>query len=151
MKKLVIIGLSLLSFGWVNAQTEEKAQTKLTPEQRTEKYVVKMQQEVGLDETQKQKVYDLRLEKVKKVKEIREANKGDQEAIKTKVKPIVKEYNEGLKEILNGTQLEKWKAHRKVERTKMKANMEKRKANKSAKAKENPLEDDDLMDSLEEE
>lgn len=151
MKKLLIIGLSLLTLSSLRAQTEETTKTKLTPEQRTEKYVTKMQKEIGLDETQKQKVYDLRLEKVKKVKEIREANKDDQEKIKTLVKPIVKEYNTELKGILNDTQMEKWKAHRKAERARAKATIEKRKAKKNEKAKENPLEDDDLMDSLEEE
>jgi hypothetical protein len=133
------------------SQTTETDKTKLTPEQRTEKYVAKMEKVVALDATQKQKVYDLRLEKVKKVAEIRKEDKTDKEAMKTKIKPITKEYNEGLKGILNEVQMMKWKEHRKAERAKMKASIEKRKANKKSKGKENPLEDDDYMDSLEEE
>lgn len=151
MKKLIFIGLSILCANGVFAQTEETTKAKLTPEQRTEKYVAKMEKVVALDATQKTKVYDLRLEKVKKVAEIRKGDNGDREAMKMQIKPIVKEYNEGLKGILNDVQMTKWKDHRKAERAKIKANVEKRKAKKNAKAKENPLEDDDYMDSFEEE
>jgi hypothetical protein len=108
-----------------------------------------MQQQIGLDDVQKTKVYDIRLAKMKSVKEIREANKGDQEKIKSLVKPIAKEYNEDIKLILNEGQLEKWKVFRNKEKERMKAAVEKRKANK-AKGTENPLEDDDFLDSMEE-
>jgi hypothetical protein len=151
MRKLILLGLSILSLNNVHAQTTETEKVKLTPEQRTEKYVTKMEKAVALDATQKQNVYDLRLEKVKKVAEIRKGDNSDKEAMKMQVKPIAKEYNEGLKVILNDVQMTKWNEHRKAEKVKIKANIEKRKANKKSKAKENPLEDDDFMDSVEEE
>jgi hypothetical protein len=151
MRKLIFIGLSILCATSLFAQTEGTTKAKLTHEQRTEKYVAKMEKVVALDATQKTKVYDLRLEKVKKVAEIRKGDKNDTEAMKNQIKPIVKEYNDGLKEILNDVQMLKWKEHRKTERVKIKANVEKRKAKKNAKSKENPLEDDDYMDSFEEE
>lgn len=151
MRKLIFIGLSILYTNVLFAQTTETAKAKLTPEQRTEKYVAKMEKAVALDATQKSKVYDLRLEKVKKVGQIRNGDNSDHEAMKKQIKPIVKEYNEGLKGILNDVQMTKWKEHRKAERAKIKANVDKRKAKKNEKAKENPLEDDDYMDSFEEE
>jgi protein CpxP len=151
MKKLAAgcFSLFLATISFSQTETEKVNKEKLTPEQRTEKYVTVMQRETGIDETQKQKVYELRLEKMKAVKKIREDHKGDKEAIKTEAKPVVKEYNTKLKEILNSTQLEKWKAYRKGERERVKAAIEKRKNSKNEKAKENPLEDDDFMDSLE--
>lgn len=151
MRKLIFIGLSILCTTSLFAQTEGTTKTKLTHEERTAKYVAKMEKAIALDANQKTKVYDLRLEQVKKVAEVRKGNKNDTEAMKNQIKPIVKEYNEGLKEILNDVQMAKWKEHRKTERAKIKANVEKRNAKKNNKAKENPLEDDDYMDSLEEE
>jgi hypothetical protein len=135
MRKLILLGLSILSLNNVHAQTTETEKVKLTPEQRTEKYVTKMEKAVALDATQKQNVYDLRLEKVKKVAEIRKGDNSDKEAMKMQVKPIAKEYNEGLKVILNDVQMTKWNEHRKAEKVKIKANIEKRKANKKSKAK----------------
>ncbi len=151
MRKLIFTGLSILCATSLFAQTEGTTKAKLTLEQRTEKYVAKMEKAVALDATQKTKIYDLRLAKVKKVAEIRKSDKNDTEAMKNQIKPILKEYNEGLKGILNDVQMTKWKEHRKAERVKIKANFEKRNAKKNNKAKENPLEDDDYMDSLEEE
>ena len=151
MRKLIFTGLSILCAASLFAQTEGTSKTKLTHEQRTEKYVAKMEKVVALDANQKSKVYDLRLAKVKKVTEVRKSDKNDTEAMKNQIKPIVKEYNEGLKGILNDVQMTKWKEHRKTERVKIKANFEKRKAKKNNKSKENPLEDDDYMYSLEEE
>ncbi len=154
MKTISSMVLALLLMTTAIAQTEtatKTEKTKPTAEERTEKYVLKMQQQIGLDDAQKQKVYDIRLEKVKKIKEIRTANAGDAEAMKTAAKPIVKEYNTELKAILNEGQLEKWKVFRKGEKDRMKANIEKRKAMKNEKAKEIPLEDDDYMDSVDEE
>lgn len=149
MKKLFVLGIMCIGFIQLNAQStaEKSTVTKITPEQRTEKYLVKMQREIGIDDAQKQKIYDLRLEKLKKVKEIREKNKGDQEKAKTEVKPIAKEYRESLKAILNEGQLEKWKQFRKTEHERAVAAKEKRKNNKNGK--EVPLEDDDFMDSIE--
>lgn len=148
MKKLLIGVLFLAGIGQVSAQNETEIKPrKISLEQRTEKYLVKMQREIGIDDEQKKKIYDLRLEKLKKVKEIREANKGNDEKIKSEVKPIAKEYRESLKSILNEGQLEKWKVFRKSEHEKAKAAKEKRKNNKNGK--EVPLEDDDFMDSME--
>lgn len=148
MKNLLVVALFLVGMGNLKAQTETEIKPKkITLEQRTEKYLVKMQREIGIDDEQKKKIYDLRLEKLKKVKEIREANKGDEEKIKSQVKPIAKEYRESLKSILNEGQLEKWKVFRKAEHEKAKAAKEKRKNNKNGK--EVPLEDDDFMDSME--
>lgn len=153
MKKFATGCLSLFiaTISFSQSEIENVKKEKLTPEQRTEKYVIVMQRETGIDETQKQKVYDLRVEKMKLVKKIREDHKGDKEVIKTEAKPIVKEYNAKLKEILNTTQWEKWKAYRKVEKDRIKANIEKRKNSKNDKAKENPLEDDEYMDSIDDE
>lgn len=148
MKKLIVGTLLLFGLVNVNAQSETEIKPKkITLEQRTEKYIAKMQREIGIDDDQKKKIYDLRLEKLKKVKEIREEHKGDQEKIKSEVKPIAKEYRESLKALLNEGQLEKWKVFRKTEHEKAKAAKEKRKNNKNGK--EVPLEDDDFMDSME--
>lgn len=141
--------ISMGAMAQESTETDKKKE-KPTPEQRAQKYADKMQLELGIDDTQKQSIYDLRIEKMNKVKEIREANKGDKEAIKTQAKPVVKEFNLGMKEILNETQFEKYKELRKKERQRMKAAVEKRKASKNEKQKESPLEDDDFLDSIDE-
>lgn len=148
MKKIFAVAILLMGMTQIQAQSKTEIQPKkISLEQRTEKYLVKMQREIGIDDDQKKKIYDLRLEKLKKVKEIRETNKGDEEKIKSEVKPVAKEYREGLKSILNEGQLEKWKVFRKAEHERAKAAKEKRKNNKNGK--EVPLEDDDFMDSME--
>jgi hypothetical protein len=153
MKKWIILSFALITTSLAMAQTKVKSADKLsiTPEVRAEKYTAKMQKAVGLDEAQVKQVYDLRLEKVKQIKEIRDANKDNAEKVKELAKPIAKEYNTSLKGILTSVQMEKWRAHRKTEKEKIKANQEKRaKSGKNTKAKESTLTDDDLMDSVEE-
>lgn len=151
MKSWIILGFALIVNGLSIAQTATTTKKKqpLTLEQRTEKYVTNMDGVVELDDAQYKKVYDARLEKVKKIKEIRDANKGDKATIKEQAKPLAKEYQTTLKGILTETQMEKWKTHRLAERQKIKANQEKRKKAKSKTGSETPLSDDDLLDDLE--
>jgi len=153
MKKWIILSFALITTSLTMAQTDVKSSEKQTisPEIRADKYASKMQKAVGLNETQVKQVYDLRLDKVKKVKEIRDANKDNPEKVKELAKPIAKEYNTALKGILTDVQMEKWRAHRKAEKEKIKANQIKRaKKGKNVKTTESTLTDDDLMDSVEE-
>lgn len=121
MKKVILIAACLLSLTTVNAQektrTEKTGSSKAhaTIEQRAQKNVDAIASEITLTEDQKPKIYDLALAKVKKVEEIKAKYKGDEknEAKRTELRTVKKDFQQGLKALLTPDQIEKLKAAQK--------------------------------------
>jgi len=95
-------------------QKGEKANQEMkTPEARAQKSVDHLNKTVGLTDDQKPKIYDLALNRAKKVDAVREKYKGQQgskETAKGEIIAIKKEYRQGVKAILTPEQMEKLKA-----------------------------------------
>lgn len=128
-KTILMIVASLFVAGTTLAQTKSKApekkvegktpqKEKLTPEQKAQRGVDKLNEAVGLTDDQKTKIYALNLERVKKVEAIRGENKGkkteeEKAKMKEQIKPINKDYRAKVKALLTKEQIEKLKAKNK--------------------------------------
>lgn len=122
MKKVSLLALSLLAISGITYAQQNpmkhkmehhggKHQEKLTPEQRAQKHVDRLNQEVSLTEDQKSKVYELALAKAKKVDEARTQNQSaDKGALKKQMKSTQNDFHEELKSILTPEQLATLKA-----------------------------------------
>lgn len=139
MKKVIVLAASLLTASVsLNAQEISKKpiaakaehpkgehKEKLTPEQRAQKHVDDLNSEVTLTEEQKPKIYNLALEKVKKVDEIKAKYKGqpeNKETAKKEIEPIRKTFRENVKAVLTAQQLETLKAKHKEKKAAGKPN-----------------------------
>ncbi len=122
MKKLILIGATIIAINSVYAQAdakkvqgskqENKGQNKQTPEQRAQRSVDHLDKVVTLTPDQKTKVYDLALTRAKKTDEIRTKYKGKKEQhenAKSEIKANHKEYREAVKAILTSEQMIKVK------------------------------------------
>lgn len=119
MKKIIFLVACLFTLSTaVTAQTDQNnkveraSKQKLTPEQRAQKHVDRLNTEVSLSEDQKPKVYDLALSTVKKVDEIKAKYNGQpdsKDAAQKEIQPIKKEFQKNVKAILTPEQLEKLK------------------------------------------
>jgi len=119
MKKIIFLAACLLTLSTVvtaqtaqNKKVERAQKQKLTPEQRAQKHVDRLNTEVSLSEDQKPKVYDLALATVKKVDEIKAKYNGQPEnkdAAQKEIQPVKKEFQQNVKAILTPEQLEKLK------------------------------------------
>ena len=120
MKKVILIAACLLSLTTVHAQEKvpgerkpsKEAKKHMTPEQRAQKHVDALSQEITLTEDQKPKIYDLALAKVKKADEIKARYKGQEQkdARNTELKAVKKEFRQSVKAVLTAEQAEKLKA-----------------------------------------
>lgn len=123
MKKVILIAVSLFSITTVTlaqeivAKTETKSQKetkqKLTPEQRAQKNVDRLNSIVVLSDEQKPKVLAIALIKAKKMDEIHEKFKNDPEKnnkMYPEVEAVKKDFHKGVKALLTAEQNEKLKA-----------------------------------------
>jgi hypothetical protein len=143
MKKVIVLASFLFGFtSIVNAQEIEKKENhekkeahdkkgvhekKIvnTPEQRAQKSVDALNNEVTLTEEQKVKIKGLALSRVAKVDEIKAKYKGqpeNKEVAKKEIHAVLKEYRENAKLVLTAEQLEKMKAKHKEMKAKGKEN-----------------------------
>lgn len=100
---------------------------KLPPEQRAQKSVDELDKIVGLSSDQKNKVYNLALERAKAVDAVFEKYKGQpdkKELAKQEVHEIRKKYRQGVKNILTPEQIEKLKQHHKANHSQSSKNSE---------------------------
>jgi len=108
---------------------------KKTPEQRADAYANKMQNDLGLDATQKTKVRDLALARAKKMDELREQYKGqDNKVWQAERKKARDEFHNGMKSTLSPEQYTKWQK----QRAKQAANKAKAKPKKGKGGKPGP-------------
>jgi hypothetical protein len=150
MKKTIFLASLLIAFNFTNAQesktsstkpaktTEERAAKKenkqLSPEQKSENFLMKLSEAVTLEEKQKSKVKSLALDHFNAVAAARKALKGDKEKMRAEAKKSKAIFNEGLNKVLTPTQLEAWKAKRKE-------NVQKNKGKQSTEPAEDSLMD----------
>lgn len=130
MKKLIII----VSAGCIFYTCETMAQTtpnvaekpkntavhkkpKLSPEERAQKAVSKLDEIVQLTAEQKIKIYDMALSRAKSVDAVMEKYKGQpdkKEQAKQEIQQIRKQFREEVKNVLTPEQVEKLKAYHKA-------------------------------------
>lgn len=130
MKKLAMIIISGAIMTCINVQAQTQSpnvanssqqsspkKQKLSPEQRAQKSVDELDKIVGLTSDQKNKVYNLALERAKAVDAVFEKYKGQpdkKELAKQEVHEIRKKYRQEVKNILTPEQIEKLKQHHKA-------------------------------------
>lgn len=133
MKKIILISFAI-AIATANGSAQEKKVPHKTPEQRTERRTVKLNQELALNEVQKVKVREVVLKQELQRDESIKQFEGNREALKEANKKNMKESEDELKTILTPEQMEKLKQHR--EEIKQKR-QKKIKANKQHKCEEN--------------
>ena len=137
MKKTILLASLILSFGLAKAQdakstastpantvqksTGKKENHRATPDQKADKFVMKMTEAVGLEEAQKIKVKSLATDHFTTMETARKQANGDKEKIKTEGKKSRQIFNQGLKKVLTSAQFESWKVKRKEAAKKQKS------------------------------
>lgn len=140
MKKLAMMVISGAIMTCINVQAQGQSpnvanssqqsspkKQKLSPEQRAQKSVDELDKIVGLSSDQKNKVYNLALERAKAVDAVFEKYKGQpdkKELAKQEVHEIRKKYRQGVKNILTPEQIEKLKQHHKANHSQSSKNSE---------------------------
>jgi Spy/CpxP family protein refolding chaperone len=132
MKKLILVittASSVLLFtNATNAQNapnvaqsdkpmHQNKKAKLTPEERAQRSVDQLDKIVGLNPDQKNKIYNLALERSKSVDAVLQKYKGQpdkKEIAKQEIHQIRQKYRQDVKNILTPEQLEKLKQHHKA-------------------------------------
>ncbi|MES2566432.1 MAG: hypothetical protein V4565_06175 [Bacteroidota bacterium] len=124
MKKIILIVLSVIGFT-MNLQAQEPMKEnqvrvpreKISPEDRAQKMIERLNEKITLSEEQKTKVKALALDKNKKTEEIRMKYKGQADKRETAQREIAivrKDYRKQVKALLTPEQIEKLKAHHKA-------------------------------------
>jgi len=121
MKKLLFV-LFTLSLGLLAAKPPKK--DKLTPEQKADKVVAKIDSVVNLSSDQETKIHAIVLAKVNKVQPIRKNKELTKEQKKEQIKPIRKEARKEINTVLDADQRKKWKAYKKEMKEKHKDKLE---------------------------
>lgn len=111
MKKLTSILILGVSFLFATAQ-QPKQRVK-TPEERAQYRSQIMQENLGLNATQKSQVYALILKKEAEAKAVRNAYGNSRADYNKAIVPVRKSYKEELKKILTPAQFEQMKANAK--------------------------------------
>ncbi|MCD6020052.1 MAG: hypothetical protein K0S53_3173 [Bacteroidetes bacterium] len=123
MKKLILLSASLFMMS-VSANAQEVARTpkqdkatneKLTPEQRAQKLVDALSNEIAINTDQKTKIYDLALGKINKANEIKAKYRTaeNKDGLRADLDANRKEYRKQVKAVLTPEQLETLKAKHK--------------------------------------
>jgi Spy/CpxP family protein refolding chaperone len=119
MKKLIMIAaIFTMTFAGAFAQRGQGSQQKepMTPEQRAEKMTMKMTEELGLSEDQKQKIYQINLENAQKREAQRAAMEEERKANRSEMQAQAKAQNEQIEAILTPEQKTKWEEVKKENR-----------------------------------
>lgn len=91
----------------------------MTPVQRAERMTIKMTEELGLTEDQKQKIYKINLENAQKREAQREERQADQTERRAAMQAQNKEQNEQIETLLTPEQITKWEEVKKEGRRQM--------------------------------
>jgi periplasmic protein CpxP/Spy len=115
MKKLIMIAaIFMMTYAGAFAQRGQdnrkggQQKEMQTPEQRAEKMTMKMTEELGLSEDQKQKIYQINLENAQKRQEQRESMQVEREAKRAEMQAKAKAQNDQIEAILTPEQKTKW-------------------------------------------
>lgn len=110
-----------------NSTTQTKNTKRPSPEQRAQRSVEELDKIVGLIAEQKNKVYNLALERAKSVDAVLAKYKGQpdkKEQAKAEIHSIKKNYRQSVKNILTPEQIEKLKQHHQAVHPKPSKNVE---------------------------
>lgn len=91
----------------------------LTPEQRAEKMTMKMAEELGLSEDQKQKIYIINLEHAQKRQEQWEAMEAERNAKRSEMRADAESQNDQIAAFLTPEQKTKWEEFKNENRKKI--------------------------------
>jgi protein CpxP len=110
MKNLVLLSLFMLSFVFgVSAQnTQTSTQTKKTPAEKAGFFADRTKNELGLDDTQRQKVYDAKLDNLTQREAIKAKYNNDNKAGEAEFKANNEKFKTAMKSILTPDQYTKW-------------------------------------------
>ncbi len=133
MKKGILMMLAAFTCTLMQAQDNAAApikskEVKMTPEQRAQKAVDKLNTIVSLSADQQQKTYALALDRVAKMKALKAKYKDNQDSdvAKQERKTLRKEFKQQVKAILTPEQITKLKAHHKANHPKKGGNKPKK-------------------------
>lgn len=101
-----------LSTGALAQQVPEQEKQPLTPEERAAKITEKMTESLGLDESQKDKVYAINLDAARQLETYRQEMKAAREAFREKRKALMSAKAEELKAVLSEEQFHRFELQR---------------------------------------
>ncbi len=124
MKK-VIYTLAFVVIGITASYAQKPNRQKLTATERAEKSALAMQQKLGLNDEQKQKITQIELERINKMGEMRTKDELSKEEKKTEMRDFAKANREKIDAILTPEQKKTLQANREEIKDKMKDRGEK--------------------------
>jgi Spy/CpxP family protein refolding chaperone len=127
--------MALMTLGAFAQNKQDK--TPKTPEEYAKVRSEKLTKELGLNADQKAKVYDLLLNKRKKIQEIRAKYPNDKKAAHAEAKPVKEQFKADMKAVLTPEQYAKWEEMQKQKEAE-------RKAKKAKPSQDFPDDADDL-------
>jgi membrane-associated HD superfamily phosphohydrolase len=104
MKKIIFLTIA----GVISITSFSQEKNTRTPEERASTISARMEKNLGLSAEQKQKVYNLALDNIKKIESIREQDKNDKQKMRDEIKKERESYDAGIKSILTPAQYKKW-------------------------------------------
>jgi protein CpxP len=128
MKK-IILSLVAIVFA-VGAFAQKGPKSEKTAEEMANKRADKLKTELSLSDEQRAKVYQAHLDKMTKMKAIKDKNLEDKKAAAKEMKPVRDSFQANMKSILTADQYNKWEAAKKNEQATRKEKRKER-ANKS--------------------
>jgi Spy/CpxP family protein refolding chaperone len=117
MKKIILISFAV-AIATVNGFAQEKKGERKTPEQRTEKIVVKLNEKLALTDDQKTKVKEVILKQEQQREVSRKQFENNRDAFKESNKKNMQATDVALKNILTPDQMEKVKQLREEQKEK---------------------------------
>jgi Spy/CpxP family protein refolding chaperone len=116
MKKLgLLFMLMIFATASLVAQNRD-GQRNFDPEEMAKRQTENLKKEIGLDDKQEKKVYELTLDNSKKMMGLREKYGDDREGMREEMMKIREDGNKGMKEILSDKQWKKYEQYLKERR-----------------------------------
>lgn len=112
IKLTVFVILTALIFMTLDAQAQQRSGQRFTPEQMAKQRTKMMQQQLNLTKEQVQKVEKLNLEFSQQMRKVWSENRGDRDAMRTKMTALVQKTDEDLQKVFTPDQWKKWQDYR---------------------------------------
>jgi periplasmic protein CpxP/Spy len=129
MKKLMITAALLC--GLLSAGYSQEGKQKKTPEERAQYATNTMEKNLSLTADQKSKIYEINLERAKKMDELNSANKAERKAKFKKQKKLIEDSDQQLKGVLTTEQQKSYEDLKTQAKENMKKNRQGRKTKDS--------------------
>jgi protein CpxP len=109
MKNFILLSLFMLSFVFtISAQNNNQTKTKKTPAEKAAFFADRTKADLGLDDTQKQKVYDAKLDQLTQREAIKTKYNNDNKAGEADFRANNEKFKTTMKSILTPDQYTKW-------------------------------------------